>query len=96
MRLSERRRELQAEIWPEDFPSFWRHMELRRHRRCGEIIAYENFCGEWFHPAYREASGFASRTSGFGAKCPRKGCGRELYPVNTEPVVGEAQPPLFG
>lgn len=95
MRLSERQRELQAEIWPENFPSFWRHMELRRHRRCGEIIAYYIFCGEWFHPAYREASGFASRSSGFGAKCPRKVCGREIYLKDTEPVIQEAQSPLF-
>ncbi|MGF1473151.1 MAG: hypothetical protein ACFB50_15615 [Rubrobacteraceae bacterium] len=95
MRLSQRQRELQAEIWPEDFPDCWRHMELRRHLPCGEILAQDTFCGGWFHPAYHEASGFASRTSGFGAKCPRRGCGREIYPVDTEPVIGETQPPLF-
>ena len=70
-------------------------MELRRHRPCGEIIAYDAFCGEWFHPAYHEASGFAARNSGFGAKCPRKGYGREVYLADTEPVARESQPPLF-
>lgn len=69
-------------------------MELRRHRR-GGIVAYYRFLGEWFHPAYHDESGFAARSSGFGARCPRKGCGKEIYLLDTEPVIQEAQPQLF-
>ena len=39
--------------------------------------------------------GFAARRSGSEAKCPRRGCGREIYLVDTEPVPREAQPVLF-
>lgn len=98
MRLREDRAFLRTsppDFWPENFPDTWRRMELRRHR-CGEIVAYDRCsCGEWFHPAYHAASGFAARSSGFGARCPRKGCGRGIYPVGTERVPREDQPPLF-
>lgn len=82
------------DFWSEGFPTAWRHMELRRHE-CGEIIAHDPLCGEWFHPAYHEQNGFAARSSGYGAKCPRKGCGQEIYFVDTELVARESQPPLF-
>ena len=83
-----------ALFWPLDFPDAWAYMQLRQHR-CGEIIAYSAACGEWFHPAYHAQTGFAARRSGSKAKCPGKGCGREIYPVDTEPVLREAQPALF-
>ena len=69
-------------------------MELRRHS-CGEIVAYDGFVGEWYHPRYHDQNGFSNRSSGFGARCPRKGCGREIYLADTEHVSKEAQPPLF-
>lgn len=96
MRLSERHhRPLLVNLWPEGFPKCWHYMEPRRHRPCGEVICYDTFLGEWFHPAYHEESGFAARSSGFGAKCPGRGCGREIYLTDTEPVVGEDRPRLF-
>jgi hypothetical protein len=79
--------------WPGGWPRCWRRMELRRHRRCGELLAHDPFCGEWFHPAYHAESGFAARSSGYGARCPR--CGREVHLDDTEPVSDEAQPALF-
>ena len=84
-----------TDFWPEDFPDCWRHMQLRRHT-CGEIVAYDGFVGEWFHPIYLEHGRFASRSSGHGAVCPGERCRKEIYLLDTKPVCREAQPPLFG
>jgi hypothetical protein len=65
-------------------------MQPRRHR-CGEILAYYRFVGEWYHPAWGPP--FYARSSGHGAVCPR--CGREIYPVDTGAAGREPQAPLF-
>ena len=83
-----------AGFWPENFPDCWRYMELRRHY-CGEILAYDGFVGEWFHPVYLEHDRFASRSSGHGAICPGERCRKEIYLLDTEPISRETQPPLF-